>query len=136
MISTEQFMRYWKCRKAGYMSFHGTGEPLPETNSDVEHYRTFCESALKEEEIARFTKIQCIQFRREFCTDDLKASPDALILRKEGNDLYKFKLSTYAMNDDDFQELAFVAHVLKLRHISVKHFRIISINRQFVLEKD
>ena len=131
MISTDIFIKFLRCRLAGYLLSKGEVGNMA-IESDINHFRKFCETILLETESEIKSDVK-IHFQKEFEVEDLKIKPDAIINSEEGIILVKYKLSTFAMNDYDLWELAFNAYVLKAFDITVKEFRILSINHEFKL---
>ena len=133
-ITTESYMNFMRCIKAGYLSRHHAGQKSENTltNIDIINFQKICHSLILQEE--KQDGVEII-FKNVFRNEDVIICPDVIIKDSNRCVLVKLKYSTFYSNKSDYDELAFTAHILKTQNILITEFWILSINGKY-LHKD
>src|SRR5688500_18725881 len=77
VLTTDNFIRFMRCAKAGYLLTKQQSEYLDYTNrSDIEHFKKTCEKLFTAEEgIDEKGKVRKIEYGREYKVDDIVVRP-------------------------------------------------------------
>jgi len=132
-VTTELYIKHCRCKKAGYL--HKNQKTLDlvnaRTDSDQQHFRKLCYDLIHVEEAREGVEIQ---FEKTLVNkeENITIRPDIIINDSGKYILGKFKYSTYRTSDDDLQELAFIAYMLKYFEITISQFWIFYINADYV----